>query len=403
MPALKTSAARFLAGLAASALFAPVICAAAQVKVNDEAPLDLQSPPGFTYTIGGANATLSVATTGFMACANIAEGEGSMLTNITMVPQHGQWRFPAAVDLRSVGYGSGTLAIGRNAQGTIGSALTCHTSGAEGEIREPLSDGLMTSGFDTKMVEQFTSLVNWIPGQGFSWSAPDWSQVPVDPCTPSLDQPARAVENVTCGSAVGAKPGASATERSPTLWTATDSVNFYYVARIDARWGLPEGGIQETGPVLPQTTRQPETLLASKYKLVESYDRGVVGVGGGYLGDAGQWCVVASLPSTLDGSICNGAPMSGTLNGPFVSAYDNGNFDIMVGAAPGANPRLSFYIAFIRPVVGAPPTVDEPAVQVSMLIDPAVGSVGGDRFKGDDTAFGFLPISQGFPWMHGGQ
>src|SRR5690242_10278142 len=126
MPALKKSAARILAGLAASALFAPVLCAAAQVKINDEAPLDLQSPPGFTYTIGGANATLSVATTGFMACANIADDDGgSMMTNITMIPQHGQWRFPAAVDLRSVGYGGGTLAIGRNAQGTISSALTC--------------------------------------------------------------------------------------------------------------------------------------------------------------------------------------------------------------------------------------------------------------------------------------
>lgn len=404
MPALKMSAVRILAGLAASALFAPAICAAAQVKVNDEAPLDLQSPPGFTYTTGGASATLSVATTGFMSCANIADDGGSMMTNITMVPQHGQWRFPAAVDLRSVGYGSGTLAIGRNAQGTITSALTCHTSGAEGETLEPLSDGLMSSGFDSKMVEQFTSLVNWIPGQGFSWGNPDWAQVPTDPCTPSIDQPARAAETVTCGSAVGAKPAAAGgSERSPTIWTATDSVNFYYVARIDARWGLPTGGIQDSGPVLPQTTRAPDTLLATKYKLVESYSRGVVGVGGGYLGDTGQWCVIGTLPTTLDGGVCNGSTMTGTLNGPFVSAYDNGNFDLMVGAAPGGNPRLSFYIAFIRPIVGAPPPVDEPAVQVSMLIDPSVGALGGDRFKGDDTAFGFLPISQGFPWMHGGQ
>ena len=56
MPALKTSAARILAALAASASFAPAVCAAAQVKVNDEAPLDLQSPPGFTYTTGGSTA-----------------------------------------------------------------------------------------------------------------------------------------------------------------------------------------------------------------------------------------------------------------------------------------------------------------------------------------------------------
>jgi len=403
MPALKTSAARFLAGLAVSALFAPALCAAAQVKVNDEAPLDLQSPPGFTYTTGGASATLSVATTGFMACANIAADGYSMATNINMVPQHGLWRFPAAIDLLSVGYGGGTLAIGRNAQGTISSALTCHASGAEGEVIEPLSDGLMASGFDSKMVEQFSNLVNWVPGLGFSWSNPDWSQVPTDPCTPSIDQPARAPENVSCGAAVGQKPGASGSERAPTLWTATDGVNFYYVARIDARWGAPDGGIQDGASVLPSTTRQPETANSTQYKLVEAYSRGVVGVGGGYLGDTGQWCALAALPAALNANLCAGAPMSGVLNGPFVSAYQNGNFDITVGAPPVMTSRVSFYMAFIRPIVGSPPSIDEPAVEVSMLIDPVVGSLGGDRFKGDDVAFGFLPTSLGFPWMHGGQ
>jgi hypothetical protein len=403
MPAFKTSAVRILAGLAASALFAPVICAAAQVKVNDEAPLDLQSPPGFTYTNGGSSATLSVATNGFMACANVAAEGQSMVTNINVVPQHGQWRFPGAIDIRSVGYGSGTLSIGRNAQGTIGSALACHASGAEGEILEPLSDGLMQSGFDSKMVEQFTNLVNWVPGQGFSWSAPDWTQVPTDPCTPSASQPARAAEDVSCGAAVGALPAAAgASVRAPTIWTATDSVNFYYVVRVDARWGLPTGGIQDTGPVLPDTTRQPQTLNATEYKLVEAYSRGVVGVGGGYLGDTGQWCVLGSLPTTLTASVCANAPSSGTLNGPFVSAYAANNFPIVVGAPPSSS-RLSFYMAFIRPIVGAPPPVNEPAVEISMLIDPTVGSVGGDRFKGDDVAFGFLPVSLGFPWMHGGQ
>jgi hypothetical protein len=401
MPALKKSAARVLAGLAASALFAPAICAAAQVKVNDEAPLDLQSPPGFTYTIGGTNATLSVATTGFMACANIADEGQTMVTNINMIPQHGQWRFPAAVDVRSVGYGGGTLAIGRNAQGAISSALTCHVSGAEGEVPEALSDGILGSGFDSKMVEQFSNLVNWIPGQGFTWSNPDWSQVPTDPCTPSVDQPARANEDVSCGSAVGAKPGASGTERSPMLWTATDGVNFYYVARIDARWGAPVGGMQDSGAVLPSTTRQPYSPLQAEYKLVESYSRGVVGVGGGYLGDTGQWCVLEALPSVLTTGVCSGAPMSGTLNGPFVSAYADNNFGITVGGVGSS--RVSFYMAFIRPIVGSPPSINEPAVEVSMLIDPAVGSAGGDRFKGDDVSFGFLPTSQGFPWMHGGQ
>ena len=404
MPVLKTSAARFVAGLAASALFAPVLCAAAQVKVNDEAPLDLQSPPGFTYTTGGANATLSVATTGFMACANIGDG-GSMLTNINMVPQHGQWRFPSAVDLRGVGYGTGTLSIGRNATGTINSTLTCHSAGAEGESREPLSDGILSSSFDSKMVEQFSNLVNWVPGQGFSWSNPDWSQVPADPCTPSSDQPARADENVSCGAVSGVQSGANGAERGPTLLTYSDLVNFYYMVSIDARWGAPTGGVQDAGSVLPPTTRQPQTQDGTEYKLVEAYSRGVVGVGSGFLGDTGQWCLLEAPPATLDSSVCNGAPRSGTLNGPFVSGGNDNNFPIQVGAFP-SNPRVSFYMVFVRPIIGAPPPIDQPAVEVSILIDPIVGSVGGDRFRGDDVAFGFIPPSgntPGFPWMHGGQ
>ena len=380
MPALKMSAARILAGLAASALFVPAICAAARVQVNDEAPLDLQSPPGFTYTTGGANATLSVATTGYMACANITNDVGSMLTNISMVPQHGQWRFPGAVDLRGVGYGTGTLAIGRNSAGTINSSLTCHTAGAEGEILQPLSDGILSTGFDSKMVEQFSNLVNWVPGQGFSWSNPDWTLVPTDPCTPSVDQPARADETVSCGAVSGAKPGVSTgTVRSPTLWTESDLVNFYYVVRIDARWGEPTGGLQDSGSVLP-STNLPQTNYGTVYKIVEAYSRGVTGVGGGFLGDTGQWCLLESLPSALDSNVCNGSPVTGTMNGPFVSAEtptDN-NIVVSVGAAPFATPRVSFYMAFIRPVVGAPPRPRRPPVvsYTSLVLDGASRAVG---------------------------
>jgi hypothetical protein len=408
MPALKTSAARFLAALAASALFAPAVCAAAQVKVNDEAPLDLQSPPGFTYTIGGSTATLAVATTGFLACANIGSSD-STVTNITMVPQHGQWRFPSTTDLRNVGYGTGTLSIGRNTGGSILSTLTCHSAGAEGESLEPLSDGIMAGGFDSKMVEQYSNLVNWLPGEGFSWSNPDWSLVPSDPCTPSSDQPARADENISCGAVSGIQAGANGPQRGPTLWTYSDLINFYYVVRIDARWGAATGGIGDSGSVLPTTTNLTQTQGGTEYKIVESYSRGVVGVGSGFLGDTGHWCLLASLPAAMDGGICNGAPSSGTLNGPFVSAdgFEDNNFPILVGASPGGNPRVSFYMVFVRPIIGAPPPPNQPAVEVSILIDPIVGGVGGDRFKGDDVAFGFIPPSQGtspgFPWMYGGQ
>jgi hypothetical protein len=403
MPALKKSAVRYLAGFAASAFLAPAICAAAQVKVNDEAPLDLQSPPGFTYVNQGSVATLSIATDGFMMCANIIPSNGQALTNIGMAPQHGQWRFPTAVDLRSVGYGNGTLAIGRSATGMIDSYLVCHTAGPEGEILTPLADGVMRSGFDSKMVEQFTSLVNWIPGQGFSWSSPDWTQVPTDPCSPSADQPARVTEDIACMSVSGSKPaGVGSTERSPTIWTATDNVNFYYVVRVDARWGA-QNLIDGTGSALPTGggDRAPDGTSA-EIKIAEAYNRGVVGVGGGYLGDTGQWCVLEDLPTALNGNMCSGAANSGVLNGPFVNSYAD-NFQFVVGLPPSA-PRASFYMGFIRPIVSAQlPPIDEPVVAVSVLLDPTVSGEGGDHFRGDDVAFGFLPTSQGFPWMHGGQ
>ncbi len=399
MPALKKSAARFLAVLAASASLAPAVCAAAQVKVNDEAPLDLQSPPGFTYVTQGGTGTLSVATTGFMMCTNVVDAGQQPLTTVGMTPQHGTWRFPSVVDLLGVGYRTGTLAIGRNATGMVSSTLTCHTAGAQGEVMSPVSDGILRDSFETKTFEQYTSLVNWVPAQGFNWNAPDWTQVPADPCSPTIDQPARVTEDVTCGAVVGATPAAAGgAQRAAKLWTATDGPNFVYAVRIDARWGTD--AIQGVNSVLPTVGRQPESGSSVEYKFVEAYNRGVVGVGGGYLGDTGQWCLLADIPSALSGSTCSGAPMGGALNGPFVSSYEN-NFTITVGAPPASQPRLSFYMVFIRPIVGAQPPFGDPVVALSVLIDPAVGSVGGDRFKGDDVAFGFLPTSPGFPWMYG--
>src|SRR5262249_31133529 len=155
------------------------------------------------------------------------------------------------------------------------------------------------------------------------------------------------------------------------------------------------------GPVLPINTRTAVSGSSAEYKFVEAYNRGVVGVGGGYLGDTGQWCYLTDLPTTLNGNMCSGAPNGGTLSGPFVSTYED-NFQLVVGLPP-SQPRVSFYMAFIRPIVGPPPSLNEPAVAVSVLLDPSVSAEGGDRFKGDDVAFGFLPTSQGFPWMHGGQ
>jgi hypothetical protein len=396
MPALKQSVARILQGLAASAFLAPVVCAAAQFKVNNEAPLDMQSPPGFTYVAQGLTGTLSVATTGFALCTNIG---GNPATNVTLVPQHGEWRFPNAIDLATVVYGGSTLSVNSSRTTSNPTTLVCHTAGSQGELNSGLTEGILHSGFDSKAVEQFTNLINWIPpSQGFDWNHPNWAQVPTDPCSPSTDFPARIDEDVACGAVVGTRQGVGGAVRSPTLWTGTDGVNYFYVVRIDARYG-PQNEIDGTGPALPTpgVMRDSESATNVELKVVEGYDRGVLGVGGGYLGDTGQWCYMTDLPDTLGGNMCQGAVNGGTLNGPFVSGQDS-NFDITVGLPP-ANPRVSFYMGFIRPIVGSPPLINEPAVAISILLDPSVGAEGGDRFKGDDIVFGFLPTSPGFPWM----
>ena len=92
--------------------------------------------------------------------------------------------------------------------------------------------------------------------------------------------------------------------------------------------------------------------------------------------------------------MCVNALFTDSLNGPL-------SYKFVLSIVPPSNPRASFYIAFIRPIVGAPPTLAEAAVGASILIEPSVTAIGGDAFKGDDVLFGFLPSSQGFPWMYG--
>jgi hypothetical protein len=386
MPAIKMSAVKIFAGLTASAFFTP-ISFAATLLVNNEAPLNVNAP-GFSYVAQGSNAGLTVPTDGFLFCANVyVEGDQPDHTPVTLLPEHGDWRFPSAQDVKTVAYNAGVLGV--NQPDANQTSLVCHSIGAQGEILTSLSDGLFRNSYETKTAEQYRDLINWIPSPGFDWTNPDWSAVPTDPCSPSAQQPAQVVEDVACAGATGTRPaGAGATVRAATMWTGTDGSNFFYVARIDARYGvqpLIDGGMK-----LPQTANPDDTNVA--LWLVDSYDRGVVGVGGGYLADTGQWCFLTDLPSTLTGNLCSGALTSGPLNGPMSSA-------IYLSVLTSSN--VSFYAAFIRPIVGSPPALTEPAVAVSILLEPSVTAVGGDKFKGDDVAFGFLPNSPGFPWMYG--
>ena len=386
MPAFKLSASRIFAGLAVSAFSTPIF--AATLVVNNEAPLDITTPPGFTYIVQGTNGSLSVPTQGYLFCANLYTSS-QQPSLVTVVPQHGDWLLPIAQDVSGVAYNAGLLGVNRNFQ----TSLVCHGVGAEGETPSPATDGLLRNGYETKTVEQFSNLVNWVPPVGFNWNSPDWTIVPTDPC--AAGQSAEIDENVACAAVTGSRAGGSL--RSPTMWAGTDGVNFYYVVRVDASYG-PLQGVQAHGPQLPATIgqRSPNSATSVMMTLVEGFDRGVVGVGGGYLGDTGQWCVLATLPTGLSSNICNGAFPSGTLSGP-------ANIPFEISLLPGNPPRASFYAAFVRPIVGPPPTVVEPVSAVSILIEPSLLAEGGDSFRGDDVSFAFLPTSTGFPWMTGGQ
>lgn len=391
MPAFKMSVARISAGLAASAFFASTAFAASLV-VNRESPLEVAGSPGFTYLVNGGNGSLNVATEGFLFCANIVTNGVGPDSAVKVVPQHGSWRLPIANDVLGVSYNSGQLRVNQ----TPSETLVCHTAGPEGEMASSLTDGIFRNQYETVAGEQFPNLINWTPPVGFDWNNPTWSAVPVDPCTPSVNQPAETDENVACAAVSGQRAaGAGATMRAPTLWTGTDGTNFFYVARVDARYGALGAGAP-SAPSIPEFgSRAPDGSSSVHMTIVDAYDSGVVGVGGGYLGDGGTWCVLSQFPTVLSSQLCNGADASGPLDGPL--GADAAGF--AVGVPPFGLEQVSFYIGFVRPVIGAPPSVREPAVAVSILVEPSAVNEGADAFKGDDVVFGFLPASPGFSWM----
>jgi hypothetical protein len=389
MPAFTMSVARISAGIAASVFFASTSFAASLV-INRESPLEIAGNPGFTYLVNGTSGSLSVATEGFLFCSNVGTASPQA---VTVNPQHGSWRLPIAQDVLSVGYNAGQLSVNKSQQST----LVCHSVGAQGETASGLTDGIFRNAYESKAREQFSNLINWIPSQGFDWNNPNWSVVPTDPCSPSVDQPAAVDENLTCAAVSGQRSaGAGATMRAPTLWTGTDGSNFFYVARVDGRYGPATGAVGAASlPVFGDEA--PAGTNSALLRLADAYDSGVVGVGGGYLGDTGTWCVLNQFPTTLTSSMCNGAVSSGALDGPLGDGFPG----LVVGVPPFGAQQFSFYIAFMRPIIGPPPAVNEPAVAVSIMVEPSVVAEGGDAFKGDDVVFGFLPASTGFPWMTG--
>jgi hypothetical protein len=390
MPAFKLSAARISAGLAASAFFASTSFAATLV-VNRETPLQVAGSPGFTYLVNGDTGSLNVATEGFLFCSNIGTAPPRA---VTVIPHHGDWRLPIAQDVQVVGYNSGQLRVNQS----LPSTLVCHSVGAEGEVASGFTDGIFRNALESTAAEQFPNLINWMAPSGFNWNNPTWSAIPVDPCGPTQDQPAAVDENVTCAAVTGQRSaGAGGTLRAPTLWTGTDGSNFFYVARVDARYG-PATGANRPASAPSFGDQAPAGTDSALLRLADAYDAGVVGVGGGYLGDTGTWCVLDAFPTSLNTGMCNGATSAGALNGTLADSNFPG---LVVAVPPFGFQSFSFYVALMRPIVGAPPPTNVPAVAVSIMVEPSVTAEGGDAFKGDDVVFGFLPSSTGFPWMTG--
>jgi hypothetical protein len=398
MLATKKSVARIFAGLTASVLFAPACWAAATIVVNNEAPLNIQTPAGFSYLAQGDAGSLSVSTDGFLFCGNVYPDTPPDLNQVVLVPQHGDWALPTAIDVRTITYNGGSLQIDRDTSGVLDTSLVCHAVGAEGEVISALTEGVFRNSYESKAVEQYSNQINWKPSEGFDWNSPDWAEVPTDPCSPSPAQPAYAVEDVTCAAVSGARPAAAGgATRAPTMWTGTDGTNFFYVARIDARFGPqePDASTDMQAPQAADLSGPDGSAGSVTIKVSDGYDRGAVGQGGpGYLADIGMFCVLTELPATLDGNVCADAVFSDILNGPL-------EYRLSLSIIPPANPRASFYFAFIRSIVGAPPSATQPAVGLSILVEPTVVAEGGDKFRGDDVIFGFLPTSPGFPWMTG--
>ena len=403
MSSVKLFTGSVLAGALASVLAIPT--AAAQtappvsVIVNNETPLTVPSSLGFSYVAGSTTSTLSVYTGGFLFCTNVVVPGNSWNTLVTLAPLHldqsfspsHPWTLPIASDIGNIAYTGSELNINRNAAGALASTLVCHSLGANGEVARWLGDGIFDSGYDTATEENYHHLINWIPSIGFSWLSPDWTQVPTNPCYSSANQPARMVESAACAAATGVRPGSTPSVRAGTMWTATDGISFTYLFRVDVRFGAQPAGSPPAHFQVPTRTST-DVADATSGAYVSLHD----GYDATYLGAAGSYCFLATptLPTALNSSTC------ATANATVSNASGSLDFPFEVSAPPVGPGSSSFYVVMSRPVTGAHSNLATPVVGASILVDPALVAEGGDSFIGDDVIFGFMPTSQGFPWMN---
>ena len=371
----------------------PAAHAAANLAINDEAQLAVQTPLGFSYVSAGSSSTLNVQTDGFVFCANVYPDLPPAITTVTFAPSHTRWTLPTAIDVQSIAYADGVLRVNKPLTGlSTESTLVCQTRGAQGDISRPFSaysQWLFRDGMELQLsaAVQYANMINWVPPAGFSWAqAGAWSQVPTDACNfdrTSADMPL-AAENSLCIAATGVQPGGTNGTRSATMWTQVSGSSFIYLARVDGRLGAQTFGPNANFHVADWSSQQVQGSTNGLDTAVRD------GFDSAYLSAAGSYCLLTTLPTALTPTVCNGAPVSGTLNGLLQTKFTLSLFP--------AAPATSFYVAVVRPIIGVAPST--PVAAIAVMADPGTARHdAGDEFTGDDVVFGFPTSIGAFPWM----
>ena len=394
MISVKKFAATTLAATAAASTLS-IATAAPSLLINDGQPIDIQTF-SFVTDVGGLASTLKVNTPGYVLCANVGPMTAAP---ISLQPEHDRWTLPSARDIPTVGYNGAVLSINKQVE----TSLACQVRGPLGEIGSPFSafgDKLFRDNWEGMIDQQFANLVNWRPVPEFTWSDPDWTQVPNDSCTWDLD-PNTPVssEDSLCAAAAGVRPMADGSpndarygDRAPTMWTQSTTSNFIYVARIDTRFGQPGGApnshFSQGGPPQQPTQQQASAVDVA---IRDAYDST-------YLSASGTYCFLRQLPATLDDSVCSGGDVywSRSLAQSDVPGFVSERIPLAIGFTQAA----SLYLAVVRQKSGgSSPSTCQPAAAIAAIADPGVSRhEGGDEFIGDDVVFGFRP-GDSFQWM----
>ncbi len=391
MTSVTKVAGRVFAGAAVS-LAMVSLTQAATITVNDEAPLTIVSP-GFSYAAsGGLSSQLSVATQGYLFCANVILQDQDPSV-VTLASSHSRWTLPQAFII-DFSYTGGELHVNRASDGhSIPSTLACHARGPQGEVFNPYSafgTYIFRNGYEGVEETQYSNMVNWQPVAGFDWAQPDWAQVPTDSCqfdmTPA-DLP-HLEENALCAAATGVRPGGGAFgTRAPTMWTTTTDggTKFVYLARLDLRLGAQQANEANSQFLTPQNLDGMEGVPSTlSFQLRDGFDSE-------YLTDAGTYCFLDALPATLTSSVCSGAQVSGSVNGVF-------KYEVALSFLSA--PALSRYVAVVRSTTSNFPSIHTPIAAMAIMSEPSTSrEEQGDAFIGDNVIFGFPGSNDGFPWM----